>query len=829
VLLHQVARVVEGVEFKRGDAGVDGAAGVVITVVKQPHADTRGLTDEVHSALRELEPAFPEDVVVHHDLFQLKSFIDRGVFNVGEALILGAGLVLVVLTLFLMNLRTTFISLTAIPLSLAVTVIVFKIVGRLSGVELSVNVMTLGGIAVAMGELVDDAIVDVENIFRRLRENNASERPRHPLRVVYEASREIRSAIVFGTLVVILVFLPLFALSGVEGRLFAPLGLAYVVSILASLLVSLTVTPVASYYLLANSRAVHGHRDGPLVRLLKALARPLVRFSMARPGLLLLLTWVGVALAAWQVTRLGSDFLPPFDEGSVQVNVSLPPGSSLGASNEVCAVIDARLSALRKTPENPHGPVLHFARRTGRAARDEHAEPVNRTEYILSMNPDSGLTREQALKQLLSDLKEAAPGADVEAEQPLAHLISHMLSGVYAQVAIKVYGDDLDALRREAERVRAAIADVPGVTPPVVEAQQATGEVHVRLRPADLAFHGLTRDEVTTVLKTALQGEEVSVVVEGQRRFDLVVRLDDPYRTDMTRLGKLRIDRPGRGPVLLEEVADVGEGLGPNAVNRENVRRRIVIRCNVQGRDLGSAVADIQNRVDERVKPGLPPGYFVDYGGQFESQKRATRLITVLALVSVAGTFAVLLVLFPSARIVLQILNALPTAFIGGVIALVLTHQTLSVASLVGFISLGGIAARNGILLVAHYVHLMSEEGEEFTQQMVLRGSLERLAPVLMTALTAGIALVPIVLGGNAPGREILYPVATVILGGLVTSTLCEFLIHPGLFWRFSGRDARRLARPGAGDDPLADDAIDETPAAGAQPRPSDDPVPGGV
>ena len=824
ILLHQVARVVEGPELKRGDASVDGVPGVVVTVVKQPHADTRALTAEVHAALRELEPSFPKDVVVNHDLFQLKNFIDRGVYNVGEALVVGAVLVLIVLTLFLLNVRTTFISLAAIPLSLAVTVIVFKAVGQLTGVELSINVMTLGGVAVAMGELVDDAIVDVENIFRRLRENSHAAEPRHPLRVVYEASREIRSAIVFGTLVVVLVFLPLFALSGVEGRLFAPLGLAYIVSILASLLVSVTVTPVMSYYLLANSRAVHAERDGPLLRLLKFLARPLVRFSMGYPVRLLVLTWVAVGVAGWGVTRLGADFLPPFDEGSVQVNVTLPAGSSLEASNKVCRVIDARLSTMRKTDEKPTNPVLHFARRTGRAERDEHAQAVTATEYLLSMNSDSGLTREEAIKRVLADLKESAPGADVEAEQPLQHLISHMVSGVYAQVAIKIYGDDLDVLRREAERVKAAIADVPGVTTPVVEAQQSTGEVHVRLRPADLAFHGLTRDEVTAVVKTALQGEEVSQVVDGPKRFDLLVRLDDPFRTDLPKLGYLRIDRPGQKPVLLGEVADIGDGLGPNAVNRENVRRRIIVRCNVQDRDLASAVADIQQRVRERVKPNMPPGYEIDYGGQFESQKRATRLITALAGLSVVGMFAVLLVLFPSWRIVLQILNALPTAFIGGVLALVLTHQTLSVASLVGFISLGGIAVRNGILLVAHYTHLLREEGEGFTKDMVLRGSLERLAPVLMTALTAGIALVPLVAEGLKPGREILYPVATVILGGLLTSTFCEFLIHPGLFWRFSGKDAERLARAGPGDDPLADSppAATETPAAGARPRVGD-------
>ncbi|MCE9562051.1 MAG: efflux RND transporter permease subunit [Planctomycetes bacterium] len=821
ILLHQVARVVEGPELKRGDASVDGFPGVVITVVKQPHADTRAVTAQVHAAIRELEPTFPKDVVVNHELFQLKNFIDRAVYNVGEALVVGAGLVLIVLTLFLMNVRTTFISLTAIPLSLAVTAIVFKLIGHITGTELSINVMTLGGIAVAMGELVDDAIVDVENIFRRLRENNAkAEGGRlNPLRVVYEASREIRSAIVFGTLVVVLVFLPLFALSGVEGRLFATLGLAYIVSILASLLVSVTVTPVAAYYLLANSRAVHAERDGPLLRLLKILARPLIRFSMKHPVLLLFLTWAAVGVAGWQMSQLGADFLPPFDEGSVQVNVSLPTGSSLEAMNNVCRMIDTRLAVLQKSKEKATNLVLHFSRRAGRAERDEHAEPVNRAEYILSMNPESGLPRQEAIKRILADLKEAAPGADVEAEQPLAHMISHMVSGVYAQVAIKIYGDDLDVLRREAERVKTTISSIPGVTPPVIEMQQATGEVHIRLRPADLAYHGLTRDEVASVVKTALQGEEVSQVIEGQRRFDLIVRLDDQFRTDMPRLGKLRIERIGRPPVLLGEVADIGDSVGPNAVNRENVRRRIIIRCNVQGRDLASVVQDIQKQVTAQVVPSMPPGYTVDYGGQFESQQRATRLISILALLSVVGMFAVLMVLFPSVRIVLQILNALPTAFIGGVLALVLTNQTLTVASLVGFISLGGIAVRNGILLVSHYMHLMREEGQKFTDEMVLRGSLERLAPVLMTALTAGIALVPLVLDGLKPGREILYPVATVILGGLLTSTFCEFLIHPGLFWRFSGRDAERLAQFGLSDDPLADAPRADTNATDVRSR----------
>jgi CzcA family heavy metal efflux pump len=794
VLLSQVAHVVEGAEFKRGDGSVNGRPGVVFTIVKQPHIDTRSLTDRLVHELQEVEASLPADIVINPELFQLRNFIDRGIFNVGEALVVGAALVLIILFLFLLNFRTTFITLTAIPLSLALTAIVFRWMGFISGTQLSINVMTLGGIAVAMGELVDDAIVDVENIFRRLKENHALDTPRPALQVVYEASREIRSAIVFGTVVVILVFLPLFALTGVEGRLFAPLGVAYIVSILASLVVSLTVTPVLSYYLLPQSKAAQDETDSRLLRSFKWGASFLIRLSMAKPVLLLLVTWMMVALAGWQVSQLGKNFLPDFDEGSVQINLTLPPGSSLDASNRVSRIIDRKLLEMQKSGKNPNGEILHFVRRTGRAAMDEHASPVNAGEYILSMNPESDRHREEIITRLLDELGDEVPGVDIEVEQPLAHLISHMVSGVYAQIAIKIFGDDLDTLQQLSERVKATVQAVDGVTPPVIEPVRQTEELHMRLRSDDLAFYGVTRAYVANIVQTALQGTVVSQVLEGQRRFDLLVRLEEDYRTDYANLGRLRIDLPyDRGQVELRELADIGSGTGANAVNRENARRRMVIRCNTQGRDLASAVAEIKKRVETYVD--LPAGYFIEYGGQFESQQRATRTIIVLAGASVIGMFVVLMILFPSVRVVLQILNALPTAFIGGVLALVITNQSLTVASLVGFISLGGIAVRNGILLVTHYFHLMKEEREDFSREMILRGSLERLAPVLMTALTAGIGLLPLVLGGKEPGREILYPVATVILGGLVTSTFCEFLIHPGIFWRFSGHDALKLAR----------------------------------
>ena len=872
VLLGHVARVVEGAQVKRGDAGINGDPGVALTVTKQPRTDTRAITDACKTALADLERSLPPDVRLEPNLYELREFIDRGVSNVGEALVVGAGLVLVVLFLFLLNVRTTLISLAAIPLSLAVTVLAFQLIGAITGTELSINVMTLGGIAVAMGELVDDAIVDVENIFRRLRENGRSPTPKPAIRVVYEASVEVRTSIVFGTAVVILVFLPLFALSGVEGRLFTPLGVAYIVSILASLVVSLTVTPVLSYYLLANSKAVHAERDGFLVRALKWAAGYLVRFSMRRAGLLLLLTWALVAYCGWRLTTLGADFLPAFDEGAAQLSVTLPAGTSLATTVETNRLVDAKLGLLLRSPANPDGPIRSFVRKTGRGELDEHADPPNASDIIIRLAGD-GASRSEVLARIQNEVLEEVPGVDVEIEQPLAHLISENISGSTAQIAIKVSGDDLDTLEKTANRIKAAIADVPGVSSLVVEPIRAVDEIHIKLRPDALAFYGVDRATVGSFVQTALNGETVSQVVEGQRRFDLVVRLDEPFRADVANLKELKFDLPGgREQVRLKDLADVtpltGGDAGANQVKRDNVRRRIVVRCNALGRDLASVVGDIQKRVAATVP--MPEGYQIEYGGQFESQQRATRLIGVLAALSVVGMFLVLLALFPaahagglllaglacvaaaaaavlvydvalpqaviggtalfflaavffpSARIVLQILNAIPTAFIGGVLALVITEQTLTVASLVGFISLGGIAVRNGILLVTHYMHLMRHEREVFSEKMVVRGSLERLSPVLMTALTAGIGLIPLVIAGHQPGREILYPVATVILGGLITSTFCEFLIHPGLFWRFSGKSAERIAHSGHEadglDDPPAHEPIPLRVAADSEP-----------
>lgn len=786
VLLRDVARIVTGMQQKRGDSSVNGEQSVVITIGKQPTADTRWLTEEITHALNDLKASLPEDIHINTDLYQQREFIDRGVHNVIEALRDGAILVLIILFLFLLNFRTTFITLTAIPLSIVITGLVFWAFG------VSINVMTLGGLAVAMGELVDDAIVDIENVFRRLAQNAHAAVPKPMLKVVYKASLEVRSSIVYGTMLVILVFIPLFALSGIEGRLFAPLGLAYITSILASLLVSLTVTPVLASLLLSGSKAAHSEKDSPLLRFMKWIVTPVIKASMNAWGLTLILICVFGSMigSGFLAANLGSDFLPPFDEGAAQVNVVLPPGASLEASNRACAMVDAALRKHLQTAADPHGIVRSYVRRTGRAELDEHAEGVNHTEYILGLNPDSGLPRQTVLAELRKELEEV-PGIEYEVEQPLAHMMSHMLSGVNAQIAIKLFGDDLDVLRKKAQEIKQAISDIPGLAPPVVEPQQLIPQLRIELNREQLAAYGLTPGHVNEFIETALNGKVTSTLLEGQRMFDIVVRFDNDYRTDFSQLHRLSLELPHGGRIPLSAVAKVYEAGGPNTISHERVKRRIAIRGNATDRDLGSVVADIKQAVRAKVK--LPEGYFVEYGGQFEAQQEATQLIGMLSIVSFFGVFLVLYTLFPSARIVLQVMFALPIAYVGGILALWITGQTLTVASLVGFISLGGIAARNGILLVSHYLHLMREEGEHFSHAMVLRGSLERLAPVLMTALTAGIGLVPLVLGGQQPGKEILYPVATVILGGLITSTACEYIVHPGLFFQLSGKDAQLL------------------------------------
>ena len=786
VLLGDVAKVAEGAQIKRGDAAVDGLPAVIMTISKQPGADTRKLTDDVVAALEAMKPSLPADFRINTDVYRQKTFIDLSIQNVIEALRDGGILVVIVLFLFLLNFRTTFITLTAIPLSIVVTGLVFK------WFHMSINTMTLGGLAVAIGELVDDAIVDVENIFRRLRENQHAANPKPALRVVYEASSEVRNSIVFSTILVVLVFVPLFALGGMEGRLFTPLGVAYIVSILASLVVSLTVTPVLSFWLLPQAKVMGHEEDGLLVRVLKRVAGLAIRFSVRNPWPILLGVGSAVALSVLIVLQLGRDFLPPFNEGSVQINVLLPPGTSLETSNRSAAGVDRILKQMQD-----EGKVLAFGRKTGRAELDEHAEGVNVSETIVSLNPKWHQSREEVLEELREKLAQV-PEVTVAVEQPLAHLISHMLSGVKAQVGIKLYGDDLGILRNKAEEMKTKIAGVSGVKDLMVEQQIEIPQLQIALDRRQLAQTGMTSDYVNEFIETAMNGRTVSEIVLGERKFDLVVRLDDEYRLDPTKLSRLSLNLPSGGRIPLSAVAQITRGTGPNTINREANRKRIILQCNTAGRDLNSVVTDIQRALDTVE---LPKGYVVEYGGQFESQRSATRMIGLLSLISLAAMFLALYTLFRSTNMALQVLSALPMAAIGAVAALVITGQSLTVASMVGFISLCGIASRNGILLIAHYLHLVRYEGEKFTPEMIERAGKERLAPMLMTALTAGIALVPLVLAAGEPGKEILYPVATVILGGLISSTLLDFFVHPALFWLFGRKDAEMQVAAGDRDE----------------------------
>ena len=786
VLLGQIARVIEGPQVKRGDStafvrradgSFSGGPAVVLTVNKQPQADTRKVSRQIVDALEELKGSLPEDVRISTGLYQQQAFIDLAMENVIEALRDGSILVVVILFVFLLNFRTTFITLTAIPVSVVVTGLVFHWFG------LTINTMTLGGLAVAIGELVDDAIVDVENIFRRLRENRLKENPAPPLLVVFRASVEVRNSIVFGTLIVVLAFIPVFALSGMEGRLFTPLGIAYIVSILSSLLVSLTLTPVLSYWLLPNAPAVRRQDEGFILTGCKWLAGRVVGLSLRMPAAVLVVTLLVVSVAGYGLYRLENDFLPPFNEGVVQLNVILPPGTSLATSNEVAGKVERRLQEIQD--------VAAFVRKSGRAELDEHAVTVNFTELIISFDPHT--TRGRA--EILHEMREAMadiPGIIVAVDQPLQHLISHTLSGVRAQVAVKLYGDDLEVLRRKAADMKAAIATVKGVVDLQVEPQVDIPQLRIQIDGHKLKRYGLRRDDINEFVATAMQGEVVSEVLIGQRTFDLLVRLDEPFREDLDAVKRLSIDLPGGGATKLESVARVYKGDGPNQIKREQVRRRIVIQCNTAGRGLVDVVNEIKARLAP-IKKSLPTGYFIEYGGQFESQQSASRVIAVLFAVSLVGMFLVLYTMFGSANLSLQVMIALPAAFIGSVAALYLTGQTLTVAAMVGFISLCGIASRNGILLINHYLYLARHEGEGLSRGMIVRAGQERLAPVLMTALTSGLGLIPLALAAGQPGKEILYPVATVIIGGLVTSTLLEFILRPALFWTFGRRAARRI------------------------------------
>lgn len=776
--LHQVADVGFAARPKRGEGGFMGTPAVILSVQKQPGIDTLILTEQVEAALADLQRVMPSDVIADQILFRQADFIENSLTNLARVLVEAGVVVAAVLFLFLLNARTTAISLIAIPLSVLMTVLVFQAFG------LTINTMTLGGLAIAIGELVDDAVVDVENIFRRLRQNRTALAPKPVLQVVSDASREVRSGIIYATLIIVLVFVPLFALSGIEGRLFAPLGVAYIVSILASLLTAITVTPVLASYLLPRMTR-RDVRESAMVRRLKSWNAAALGWAFAHPRVPVITATVGVTIAIIAAIGLPRSFLPPFNEGSLTVNVLLQPGISLAQSDEIGRIAE-RL--ILQVPE-----VAQVGRRTGRAELDEHAEGVHYSEIDVDLRP-SRRSRETIINDVRRIL--GVLPASVNVGQPISHRLDHLLSGVRAEVALKLYGEDLDTLRSLGESLRLRLALVPGLTDLQVERQVRIPQLQIRPDYERARSYGLTPAQVTQFIARQAEGERLGEVIDGPRRFDLVMRASDTGRTSAG-LASLVIDTP-QGRIPLSLVADVAESDGPNQILRENGRRRIVVLANTDGSDSARIIAGIRAIVDETP---LPVGYFTALEGTFKAREDGTRLIGALSLISLALIFLTLYSRYRSIPLTLIIMGNVPLALIGAVMALWLSGQPLSLAAMVGFITLAGITTRNGILKISHYINLVLHEGESFSRAMILRGSQERLVPVMMTAISAGLALLPLVWGAGDPGKEILHPVAVVILGGLISATLIDAVLTPVLFWRFGAHPVERLqnAAPSSG------------------------------
>jgi CzcA family heavy metal efflux pump len=770
VLVRDVASVREGAAIKRGDGSHNARPAVILGIQKQPGSNTLELTQQIEATLDDIQRALPAGMQIHRDLFRQADFIQQSLNNLFVRLLEGAALVILVVVVFLMNGRAALITLLALPLSILAAVVVMYRFG------LTVNTMSLGGLAIAIGELVDDAIVDVENVARRLRENAAlPEAARRPvLQVVYNASTEIRASVVFATVIVALVFVPLFTLGSVEGRLLRPLGFSYVVALMASLLVALTVTPVLCSWWLPGS-TVSG-REPRWTAWLKAdyearLRRALPWWRAVIAGSVLLFV---AALAA--MAGAGRSFLPEFNEGALTVSAVTIPGTSLEDSNALGSALERLMLSV---PE-----VTSTARRTGRAELDEHVQGVESAEIDVRLSMRDR-PRDEVLEELRAKVS-LLPGTNVTIGQPISHRIDHMLSGTRANIAVKIFGDDLPTLRRLAAQVQARMAEVPGVVDLSTEAQTDIPVLKVQVDAGAAARHGLETGAVAAALQTARVGQAVGQVFEGQVAFPLVVRYALDESGGLDAVGATQIQTPDRTGVPLAAVASIERDRGPNFVMRENVQRRIVVQSNVTGRDLRSVVNEIQRRVGGAVT--LPEGYRIEYGGQFESEAQASRQLLWLSLAVVGAIFLILASAFGSARDGLLIMLNLPLALVGGVAGVYLAGGVLSVASIVGFITLFGIATRNGIMLVSHIRHLQVHEGVSDFTTAVVRGASERLVPILMTALAAGLALVPIALSAGEPGSEIQAPMAMVIMMGLLTSTALNMLVVPVLYYRFGRR-----------------------------------------
>lgn len=769
VLIRDVAEVKIGAAVKFGDGSANAQPAVILMIQKQPNANTLELTKRIEESIKGIQQSLPAGVVCNTKVFQQADFIRGAIDNLIAALRDGAILVILVLFVFLGSARTTFISALAIPLSFIITIFVFRIF------NITINTMTLGGMAIAIGVLVDDAIIYVENVFRRLKENSLSTKtPKRPvMEVIYEASKEIRSPMVNATLIVIIVFVPLFFLTGVEGRLLRPLGYAYITSVFASLLVAITVTPALSAFLLPNATFMTKKGDGWLVTRLKTGFQKVLDLVLKFPGLVLLASFITLVFTLAVLPFLGRAFLPEFNEGALTISVLTVPGTSLHESNKMGKLAEEILLSF---PE-----IKSTGRRTGRAELDDHAQSVNSGEIEAVFELKDDKSKEEFVDEIRNALS-MLPGTNITIGQPIGHRIDHMLSGTRANIAIKIFGPDLYRLRSLAESVRQQMEDIPGVVDLASEQQIDVPQVRIKANRRAMATYGVSVHQLAEAIDVAFNGEVVSQVLEGQQSYNMVVRFNEQNRGNIDRIRNALFDTPMGAKLPLSQLAEVVYEKGPNTISRENVQRKIVVQANVSGSDLRSVIDDIKSRLAQNIN--FPQGYYVEYGGQFESEQAATRLLTLLSFVSIAAIFIILYMEFNAFRPTILIMANLPLALIGGIWAVFFTDGIISIASLVGFITLFGIATRNGILMISHYQNLLSE-GKSL-REAIVQGSLERLNPILMTALTTGLALIPLAFGGGEPGKEIQTPMAIVILGGLLTSTVLNMIVVPSLFYKFS-------------------------------------------
>jgi CzcA family heavy metal efflux pump len=789
ISIGDVAEVVWGIEPMRGDATVSVAPeksatyGVIMSITKAPGFDTRKLTEQIKTALDELKPTFPQGVETTL-LFQQKDFIDNAIGNLTEAIRDGAIMVTIILFLFLLNFRTTFITLMAMPLSFGITMLVFK------WLDISVNSMTLGGLAVAIGMVVDDAIVDVENVFRRLRENAALPHPHPRLQVIAKASGEVRNSILYATVLIILVFLPLLGLTGVEGKLFAPIAIATIISMMASFIVSLTAIPVLCSLLL-NPKHGHEHKDGFLTRGMKwLLENTLLRFGLSQPLVMLGIVLMIVIAAFSLYPKMNKDFLPKFQEETALVAATAAPGTSLEEMNKISDVIEQQILSV---PE-----VRKVGRRLGRAERGDHVVPVSTAEFDVDFRePETedghegkGRNRKEILADITAKLK-TVPGVFAVVSGPLADRIGHMMSGVSAPVAIKVFGPDLDKLRQIGIEIQTIAKTIPGFEDCKLDQTSSIPQLRIEADRDRAKAYGIAPGRLNEQLSALIGGKEVAELREGQRAVNLVTRLPVEWRDSPDKIAELPIEAGEGQHIPLSLVADVREAKGPNVIFRENSQRRFALAIKPTVQDVTNLVTRMRDEVTAKVK--MPEGYFITFEGEFQAQQEATQRIAIFTLVILAVIAFLLYGYFRTPFFALQVLCDIPLALVGGLVFTYFKLNNISIATLVGFIAVAGVAARNSIMLISHYLHLMQHEGEGFTKKMVIRGTKERLVPVLMTALAAGIGLIPLVLAADQPGKEILHPVAVVIVGGLVTSTLLGLGVTPTVFYTF-GRKAAASA-----------------------------------